>query len=323
VVTPTPNPQICQKTHLNSNISHLVEDCRIAKQSVAQGRGLGHGTFGRVTLEIDAKTHERLAVKHLSRTTDRAHLMREVEALVKLRHPRIIRILRWVAGDESSGGEIQMEFAPHDTLGWLIYADRTGRLTPFRTPTGKARIICDIVMGMRYAHAQRIMHRDLKPCNILIDEDWGAKIGDFGLSRLESDEGPMTGETGTIGYAAPEQLSDEVGPTTKTDVFSFGLILYEILTGERVFRESEPMTIVRRLRARQFPTVPEKFGRLMQDLIVRGWAADQRARPSFDQILKEFQGVGFQILPGVDAESLRKSVNDVLKWEHEQKNRKQ
>jgi serine/threonine protein kinase len=178
-------------------------------------------------------------------------------------------------------------------------------------------------MGMRHAHGHGVIHRDLKPCTILLDENWRAKIGDFGLSRPESAEDPMTGDTGTVGYAAPEQLYEDGELTTKTDVFAFGLILYEIITGERVFGEYEPlMTIVKRLRRRQFPAVPEEFGSLMQSLIVRCWAADQRERPSCDAILNEFQEADFRILEAVDAEYLRKSVDDVLQWESEQRLRR-
>jgi serine/threonine protein kinase len=236
--------------------------------------------------------------------------MREVESLVKLRHPRIIRILRWALGGDSSGGEIHMEFAENGSLRSLLDSIRERKVSPM-TATRKARIICDIVMGMRYVHRQGIIHCDLKPPNILLDENWRAKIGDFGVSRPVSAQGPMTGNAATLGYAAPEQIYEEVAHTTKTDVFAFGLVVYEIVSGDRVFGEFEPSCrILERLRDRRFPAIPASFGNVLQNLIVRCWAADQRARPSFEQILKIFQVEDFRILPGADAEELRKSVDD-------------
>jgi serine/threonine protein kinase len=171
-------------------------------------------------------------------------------------------------------------------------------------------------MGMRYVHAQDILHRDLKPSNILLDKDWRAKISDFGLSRPISADGPPTENTGTVCYAAPEQLSPNSPHTTKTDVFSFGLVLYEIISGAPVFARDEPwMNIVRRLRSRQFPVVLETFGSLMQSLIPRCWSNDPQNRPSFQDILTEFQAADFRILPSVDQDLLKKSVDEVLEWE--------
>jgi hypothetical protein len=311
-------PPLPVKPHQRSELSRLMETYRTDKYTPIEGPRLGIGGFGTVTLRPDPITHERIAVKHLSLGTDRVHLIREVESLVRLRHPRIIRILQWADGTVSKGGEIHMELAPNGNLRTLLESAGSGKSGPLTSATGKARIICDIAMGMRYVHAHGIMHRDLKPSNILMDENWRAKIADFGLSRHESADGQTSGDTGTIGYAAPEQLDEDVGCTTKTDVFAFGLITYEIITGEKVFGESEPSrNIVRRLRARQFPPVPDSFGTLMQSLIRRCWAADPRTRPSFDEMVKEFQAAGFQVLPGVDGEYLRRSVTDLLEWEGE------
>jgi TPR repeat protein/tRNA A-37 threonylcarbamoyl transferase component Bud32 len=308
-----------EKPNSDVRVSARAASCRVSQLAAAAGTCLGCGTYAYVTLEIDPKKHRAIAVKHLSKDTDRARLMREVEHLAKLRHLRIIRILGWSDGTGSSGGQIRMELARNGTLRSFLDSVRRGQLSHVSTATRKAIVICDIVLGMRYVHGEQIIHRDLKPSNILMDENWHAKIGDFGVSRPESADGPVTADTGTVGYAAPEQLCENGIHTTKTDVFSFGLILYEIISGKRVFGQGEtPMGFLRRLRDRDFPTVPETFGSLMQSLIVRCWAGDQGLRPSFAEILKEIEGVDYEILPGVDAELVKKSVNHVLEWESEQ-----
>jgi serine/threonine protein kinase len=96
-------------------------------------------------------------------------------------------------------------------------------------------IICDIVMGMRYVHSRGLIHRDLKPANVLLNGHWRGLISDFGVSRLKWAEGPPTQNPGTVWYAAPELLMEDCPQATKTYLFSFGLVLYDILTWFPVF----------------------------------------------------------------------------------------
>jgi serine/threonine protein kinase len=169
---------------------------------------------------------------------------------------------------------------------------------------------------MRYIHSQGVIHRDLKPANILLDEHWRPKISDFGMCRLESVDSPATGRAGTLWYAAPEQTVDDEPHTKKTDVFSFGYLLYEIITGRRVFVAPDtPSGLVRRIQGRQFPTLPSEFGQFMQGLIVRCWSVNPRERPSFEVIFREITDSGFAILPGANAEAIRQSIQEILDWE--------
>jgi serine/threonine protein kinase len=269
-----------------------------------------------VTLHIDEETGHRIAVKHIFVGDSRDTLIGEVDSLAKLHHPCVIRIFGWSDGQHSTWGEIHMEFAPNRSLEDLLERARTGIPTVLQNPTAKAKLICGIVLGMRYVHSQGILHRDIKPANILLDEKWRPKISDFGVSRPESADGPPTADTGTVWYAAPEQLEENMPHTRKTDVFSFGYVLYEILTGKEVFAPSErAYSVLKRIRAQQFPTLPEAFGSLMQGLVRRCWSNNPRDRPSFEAIFREFEDCGFAILPDADPERIQACVNEILALE--------
>jgi serine/threonine protein kinase len=105
----------------------------------------------------------------------------------------------------------------------------------FWNATGKGIIITGIVLGMKYIHSRGYIHQDLKPDNIMINEHGQALIGDFGACRPKNEDCTPVPEAGTVHYAAPELYDDRIRPTPTVDVFSFGLILYEILVGVPVF----------------------------------------------------------------------------------------
>jgi serine/threonine protein kinase len=120
----------------------------------------------------------------------------------------------------------------------------------------------------------------------------------------------------------------EDGPhTPKIDVFSFGLILYEIITGQAVFPLFPSVTqtcreVQQRIRSRTLPSLPVESGALMDGLIRRCLSQDPRGRPSFAEIFHEIENSNFAILPGVDCKEIRKSVDEILSWEGEATNRK-
>jgi serine/threonine protein kinase len=185
----------------------------------------------------------------------------------------------------------------------------------FWNPNGIGKIICGIVFGMRAVHEKRLIHGNLKPSNILIDKSGQALIGDFGTSRLEIDDATFTGDTGTVHYAAPEMFKDDPY-TNKVDVFSFGLILYEILVGSAVFQLSEArFPIMRRILTGDMPEIPARCGPFMQNLIPRCWSLNPGDRPSFEEILDEFRLWDFAIIPDADSDKLRSFAWGITAWE--------
>jgi hypothetical protein len=210
-----------------STFDILAPIAALRVESIRPGRGgsLGRGFFACVTREQDRRTgKDTIAVKRLFSRCPDEKFVREVEILSKLHHPCVIQIVGWSIGG-SNALEIQMRLVANGALSHALQVGRSW------SDTQKAVIVCGIVLGMRYVHSQGIIHRDLKPGNIFLDEDWHAVIGDFGLGRFGSAEGPPTPEAYTKLFAAPEQLQVGVSYTEKVDVFAFGLVLCELIEG--------------------------------------------------------------------------------------------
>jgi serine/threonine protein kinase len=156
----------------------------------------------------------------------------------------------------------------------------------------------------------------LKPGNILLNERGQPLISDFGTSRIETDDATPTAESGSIHYAAPELYQDEALLTAKCDVFSFGLIVYEIIGGSPVFHPDElPFPIIRRLRAMDLPAVPISWYPVMQKVIPQCWRENPDDRPSFWEIFALFQVHNFELLSGANPGKIREFCRGVLEWE--------
>jgi serine/threonine protein kinase len=288
---------------------------------IGSGSGLdiGGGGSSKVRLARDPETRKPIVIKYIpfsDPARDRMTFMREIESLVALNHPCVLRIVHWARPGEKGCGEIHTEYAEEGSL-----EDVLGRLKRKTekidwSPTQIGIAICDMVLGMRYVHSQGIVHRDLKPSNVFIRGNGRALIGDCGSSRFESDEGTLTATSTTCYYAAPELFDEDAILTPAVDVWAFGLILYEVFAGSAVFPISlSPFDIIRQLRRHQRPTIPTACGDYMVHLIGRCWSDNPSRRPSFGGILREFREMGFAILPGVDRERIRRVVEDVLEWE--------
>jgi serine/threonine protein kinase len=164
-------------------------------------------------------------------------------------------------------------------------------------------------------HSHHFIHQDLKPSNILLNADGRTLIADFGTSRCKANDHTPTHNTGTPHYAAPE-LFEEDARTKKVDVFSFGLICYEILVGQAVFPKSMfPAEIIRWHKQRERPTIPDTICPAMRTLISRCCSPDPHDRPSFSGILKDIKSNGFRIIAEADENIVREYVIGVLDWE--------
>ncbi|HVB69927.1 MAG TPA: serine/threonine-protein kinase [Acidimicrobiales bacterium] len=205
-------------------------------------RLLGHGGMSDVFEAVDETTHQSVAVK-VVRSSDpelARRFAQEVRALALMDHPGLVRLLD--SGHSDTQAFLVMEMVEGTTLAQLL---SQGSLSASRTAT----VGSQLAQGLAYAHLQGIVHRDVKPSNILLDASGDAKLSDFGIARL-LDDATMTlaGTTlGTTAYMAPEQLEDhQVG--VSADVWSLGVVLMECLAGRRVFEGTPSEVVARRLR---------------------------------------------------------------------------
>jgi serine/threonine-protein kinase len=239
---------------------------------------LGRGGMGEVYRADDLKLGQAVALKFLPAAVekDQARLDRflnEVKTALKVTHPNVCRV--YDIGEVDGQHYLSMEYVDGEDLASLLR--RIERL-----PQNKAvQIARQICAGLAAAHDEGILHRDLKPANIMIDGRGRAKIADFGLAGLaEGIEGDEV-RAGTAQYMAPEQhAGKEV--TVRSDIYSLGLLLYELFTGRRAFEAATPAEIAR-LQEESAPTTPsshvEGLDPAVERIILRCLEKEAAARP--------------------------------------------
>jgi serine/threonine protein kinase len=219
-----------------SELSTEAYLCGLELQGYRFGELLGLGSVGAVfeVERLEDAPELPLAVKavNLSRETpaeEHAAFDRELEIGKKLSHPGIVKTIDSLQNDAARF--LILERASGGTL-----SDRLGE--PWE-PTRLVSTFESVVAGLQYAHEQGVIHRDLKPDNIIFGESDTAKIVDFGLSHLrDSVELTLTGQfKGTISYAAPEQFQDTKRVTPACDQFAMGMLLFECLGGSLPFED--------------------------------------------------------------------------------------
>jgi hypothetical protein len=296
----------------------LVSDFTVERDhhTTSSGR-LGAGRSSQVEL-VEGPKEFRRAIKYLEPSSDPSTFVREIDALSRLHHPCVISLLGYVLPDADGRAEIHLEYAAHGSLEQILIDVRLGLRPKWWTSTHICVIICGIVLGLRYVHQSGFIHQDLKPSNILINGRYRALLADFGTTRETEVDLTPDGVSGTIQYAAPEQLM-EISPTTKADVFSLGLILYELVVGSRVFLLSEsPFSIIRRLRSRYLPPLPDSVFPWVRDLIVSCLSTDPDVRPTCDDLLLTIKSHQFMILEGVKPGKVSAYVGGLEQWERDQ-----
>ncbi|XP_031486502.1 L-type lectin-domain containing receptor kinase VIII.1-like [Nymphaea colorata] len=204
-----------------------------ATRNFDSSRIIGHGAFGTVYKGVIAETGAVVAVKRCSNESGgqgKAEFLSELSIIGALRHRNLVQLLGWC----HQKGEILLvyEFMPNGSLDKALFLPAP--MLPWRH---RRRILAGVASALAYLHDEcekQVIHRDVKASNIMLDDGFNAKLGDFGLARqIEHDRSPdATIAAGTMGYLAPEYVLSGRA-TDKTDVFSFGAVVLEVACGRR------------------------------------------------------------------------------------------
>lgn len=270
-------------THNTHPIMDDVAECEIRLEYLQIGERIGLGSYGEV-YHADWNGTEVAVKKFLDQdfSGDALEQFRsEVRIMRRLRHPNIVLFMGAVTRPPNLS--ILTEFLPRGSLYRLIHRpnlpiDEKRRL----------RMALDVAQGMNYLHSSNpvIVHRDLKSPNLLVDKNWVVKVCDFGLSRLKHHTFLSSKSTaGTPEWMAPEVLRNEPS-NEKCDVFSFGVILWELATLRMPWSGMNPMQVVgavgfqnRRL------DIPKEIDPEAAKIISECWQNDPNLRPSFGQLM--------------------------------------
>ncbi|TYI88242.1 hypothetical protein E1A91_D04G194400v1 [Gossypium mustelinum] len=157
------------------------------------------------------------------------------------------------------------------------------------------KVAIDVSKGMNYLHQNNIIHRDLKAPNLLMDENEVVKVADFGVARVKVQSGVMTAETGTYRWMAPEVIEHKPYDH-KADVFSFGIVLWELLTGKLPYACLTPLqaavgVVQKGLR----PTIPKNTNPKLAELLERCWQLDPTLRPDFSEIIDILRQIAMEV----------------------------
>ncbi|XP_057979643.1 serine/threonine-protein kinase STY13-like [Malania oleifera] len=275
------------------------EEWTIDLGKLNMGAAFAQGAFGK--LYKGTYNGEDVAIKILERPEndpEKAQLMeqqfqQEVMMLATLKHPNIVRFLGacrkpmvWcIVTEYAKGGSVRQ-----------FLMKRQNRSVPLKLAVKQA---LDVARGMAYVHGLGLIHRDLKSDNLLISADKSIKIADFGVARIEVQTEGMTPETGTYRWMAPEMIQHRPY-TQKVDVYSFGIVLWELITGMLPFQN---MTAVQAAFAvvnkGVRPVIPNDCLPALSEIMNRCWDANPDVRPPFSDVVKMLESAETEIMTTV------------------------
>jgi serine/threonine-protein kinase len=270
---------------------------RIGKYAIT-GR-IGRGGMGMVYRGWDEVLEREVAIKTLTleKSLEDEHRQRfqiEARAAAKLQHPNIVTVFE--LGEDRGLPFIAMELLSGVDLEALLRSGEPMLLAE------KLDVMAQVCRGLHYAHERRVVHRDMKPSNIRVLEDGTAKIMDFGIAKLGASGVTKSGMmVGTVHYMSPEQIR---GRTLdgRSDVFSVGVILYQLLAGERPFSGDHPTEILYKIVHNDPAPLVADFGecgQALQAVLTRALAKDVDQRhPSASSLADELLRIAAQHLRG-------------------------
>ncbi len=263
-------------------------DFIIPNNQIEYGQKLGEGGFGIVYKAI--WNYVDVAVKKLMMELSESVMQefeKEVEVHSKLRNPYIVQIF----GITETYGMV-MEYMSRGSLHNVLEKNRREEFSW----TQRNKIAMDMLIGLSYLHQKQIIHRDLKSLNVLLDDHYRAKLADFGLAKVRSEisshhSAQSGGAKGTTQWMAPELFARKPEYTTKTDIFSYGIVLWELAAHEYPFKDATPfavpMLVLKGDREEFPPDTPPGYAQLAQQC----WDGAPDKRPTVDEAIRHLKAM--------------------------------
>ena len=233
---------------------------------------LGSGGMGTVWEAHDIRLGRTVALKVLRDDLPPSATMqleREARAAARITDPRVVTVLD-LARTADGNPYLVLEYHEGRTLADEL---REGPLPPDRLE----RLVDDLLGALAAAHRCGVLHRDVKPANVLSGHD-GFRVTDFGLASLDDDQSTETDIMGTLVYVAPERLDGARG-STRSDVFSAAVVIHEAATGVQPFRRSQPVESIAALRTADAPPLPDSVPERLRAVLEQALSPDPAARP--------------------------------------------
>ena len=272
-------------------------------------RSVGHGGMAQVYEGTDTVLGRTVAIKVLAPQYARdegfvARFRREAQAAASLNHPGVVSV--YDTGSDDGVHYIVMEYVAGRTLAQVL--EQEGRLQPERA----AEIARSVAQAISFAHSAGIIHRDVKPANIMLSSHGGVKVMDFGIARALSSQTLTQTATvlGTASYLSPEQAQGDA-VDARSDIYSLGVVLYEMLTGQPPFSGDTPVAVAYKhvredppLPSSLAPEVPQELEAIVMKAMAKNpanrYGAAQEMAEDLDRFLRGEPVVATPLLPGTD-----------------------
>ena len=300
------NEQVAAGIRVFSPIPVHYQQWRLNYEDLQEVKEIGSGVSANVFYGFHKPSGKEVAIKRLKfKKLSGGKLQafqREVAILASAIHPTLVG---FVGATDTKPFCIVTE--------WMAGGSLYHELHKFKRLNATMRSIAafDIARGMQFLHSKHIIHRDLKSLNVLLDANGYARICDFGFSRVSTDEDKLlTTNVGTPHWMAPELLAATPGYNNKIDVYAYGIVLWEIVTGQLPFAGLESTQIIGQVLMNDArPPIPEQTNEPLQELMKQCWDKNPEKRPTFDEIVRRMIA-GPIILNGADVTEFQQYVQE-------------